>query len=240
MGRDFAQSSREPHHAKPAAAAGARGGRRIEAAFKSLVDQAVSLLCLSATTCNGFSQLCDTGRQQDPTLVAAISPACPQALSVPRWPLLPTAVVPTCFQTFNLLTLRKPWEAGKVVLSSFYSGKHEWFPYKYCSGCQQRWDPHCIHQGSLPGKEGRSLPPSSIFTCLVLHAKCHLWQGELCPPCPTPTWTSISHIASSLIPQFSSEDEHNEALQLNLGPNACFPAILIHQHASNCYVWRGV
>lgn len=125
MGRDFAQSSREPHRAKPTAVAGARGGRWIEAALKSLVDQAMSLLCLSATTCNGFSHLCDTGRQQDPILAAAINSASPQAPAVPRWPLLPTAVVPTRFQTFNLLTLRKPWEAGKVVLSSFYSGKHE-------------------------------------------------------------------------------------------------------------------
>lgn len=87
---------------------------------------------------------------------------------VPRWPLLPTAVAPTCFQTFNLLTLRKPWEAGKVVLSSFYSGKHEWFPYKYCSSRQQRWDPHCRHQGSVPGKEGSSLPPTSIPTGFAL------------------------------------------------------------------------
>lgn len=60
MGRDFAQSSRKPHCTKPAAVAGARGGRRIEAALKSLVYQAMSLLCLSATTCNGFSRLCDT------------------------------------------------------------------------------------------------------------------------------------------------------------------------------------
>lgn len=177
----------EPHRAKPAAVAGVRGGRWIKTAFQIPYWPGNEPACLNATTCNDFSHLCDTWRQQDPTLVAATSPASPRAPAVPRWPLLPTAAAPTCFQTFNLLTLRKPWEAGKVVLSSFYSGKHEWFPYKRCSRWQQRWDRRCTHQGSpsLGWRAALCRPPPSSWVWLC-PAKCHFWQGKLCPPRPTP------------------------------------------------------
>lgn len=177
MGRDFAQCSREPRCAKPVAVAGAGGGRWIEAAIKSLVDQAMSLLCLSAITCNGFSHLCDTWRQQDPTLVAAISSASPQAPAVPGWPLLPTAVVPTCFQTFNLLTLRKPWEAGKVVLSSFYSGKHEWFPHKCCSSWH-RGGTHTAYLPRLSPREGGQLSAAHLHLHMFDFALLNAISGE--------------------------------------------------------------
>lgn len=90
---------------------------------------------------------------------------------------------------------------------------------------------------SLPGMEGSSVPPTSILGFALLSAISGKENSVLRVPPPR---ASISHPASFLIPQFSSEGKHSEALQLNLGLNAIFPAVLIHQHASNCYVWRGV
>jgi len=56
-----------------------------------------------------------------------------------------------------------------------------------------------------------------------------------CPPCPSSSGTSDFHVVP-LIPQSSGVDDHYEVLQLNLSPNTQFTAILIHQHASNCYI----
>lgn len=85
-----------------------------------------------------FSRCCEMWplwRQQDPTPRGCNKPHVPPKPRL-RWPLVPTATVPTHFQTFNLLTPRRPWEAGKVVLSLFYSTKHKWFPYKYRASWQ--------------------------------------------------------------------------------------------------------
>lgn len=166
------EQQRQPQHAKPAAVAGVAGGRWMEAALQSpswpgnkpTLPQCHHLQNTSDTAvkCGRF------GSSRTQPHVAALSSASPWAQAVLHRPLVPTAVTPTCFQTFNLLTLRRPWEAGKVVLSSFSSRKHKWFPYKYLASWQKRWDPNCIYLSSWSGQEGRSLPPTSISAYLAL------------------------------------------------------------------------
>lgn len=77
-----------------------------------------------------------------------------------------------CLQTFNLLTLRRPWEAGKVVLSSFYSGETQTISIQIQSKLAA--EARCAASLILPRTVGSSPPPLlSGLLLMSFRSLCH-------------------------------------------------------------------
>lgn len=130
---------------------------------------------------------------------AAVSAVSSRGWAVLCRPLVPAAAVPTRFQTFNLLTLQRPWEAGKVVLSSFYSGETQVSSIQILSklaaevGCAAPLSlPRCLvwAQGQLSASHfhlsalGSALSGASLCpSCPPATGTCHFCTASL-TPCP--------------------------------------------------------
>lgn len=124
-------------------------------------------------------------RQQDQPWVGMVIMVSSWVRAALHRPLLPTAVVPMCLQTFNLLTLRRPWEAGKVALSSFYSWETQMISIQIQSKLAA--EVGCAASLTLPQSVGSSPPPLLSWLCTACVHPVRLPQPPLFAASFTPS-----------------------------------------------------